>query len=477
MDERGSASAAFRSSLEREESTVSGPERKIPILHLVERDELLEKTRNERLFVAGGATLKRQEEGPGGGHWIELNQPNQDVFEIDSTTGLVMVADGFGGWDAGDLASSAACKAMEERVKFEFESLFILSEEQARAMKEYKPELSLASEFVKNDLKLDPSRFADRSDVEYALREGLVCANKKVNEVATEGGTTVSAVVIYETLEGKRHAVIANRGDSRVYLFRRGMLSQLTRDDSVVQELVDRKLLLDDEDVGAKLSSEALDYLGTALDSEEGEYIPGTTVRNIRNVVTMGLSKADKSVAKTSLQDIELHDEDLLIEVTDGVSDNLTRGTTGEIVAHNVKRDPRDIAAELVKEGKAVAHTKDPRAKEDDMTALVVRIEKNSMSLNELLEKKLKSWRKDTLDKMKDFLKLDTLFQELYAVRNQLEIAMKARPKNKKLAALRDHVYARLELHEGHVVALGKISSKAIKPANIREKTVKTAHG
>ena len=56
-------------------------------------------------------------------------------------------------------------------------------------------------------------------------------------------GTTLTAVA----LSNDGGYVAANVGDSRTYLLRDGRLRRLTRDDSLVQELIDQGLLSQDE--------------------------------------------------------------------------------------------------------------------------------------------------------------------------------------------------------------------------------------
>lgn len=56
-------------------------------------------------------------------------------------------------------------------------------------------------------------------------------------------GTTLTAVA----LSNEGEYVVANVGDSRTYLLRDGRLRRLTRDDSLVQDLIDRGALSEDE--------------------------------------------------------------------------------------------------------------------------------------------------------------------------------------------------------------------------------------
>ena len=78
----------------------------------------------------------------------------------------------------------------------------------------------------------------------HQLVEALTAANDAIRAAAAESeerygmGTTVTAVL----LDGDRLAVL-NVGDSRTYRLRDGELTQLTRDDTYVQALVDQGVL------------------------------------------------------------------------------------------------------------------------------------------------------------------------------------------------------------------------------------------
>ncbi len=113
---------------------------------------------------------------------------------------LFVVADGMGGHAGGDVASAVAL---------------------TRIIEADKP-------------------YASAHDAEFALQAGLVAANQLLAETVFEHseltgmGTTVSALA-----RVGRHVAIAHIGDSRIYLFRRGELSQISADHTFVQRLVD----------------------------------------------------------------------------------------------------------------------------------------------------------------------------------------------------------------------------------------------
>ncbi len=105
---------------------------------------------------------------------------------------------------------------------------------------------SIASDCMEQELFEGLRRGAEPNDVEMMMRRALIAANDEV--FARSGGgeqimgtTAVCAVVAGGLLH------IAHVGDSRAYLFLEGKLTPLTRDHSMVQELVDAGALTEDE--------------------------------------------------------------------------------------------------------------------------------------------------------------------------------------------------------------------------------------
>ncbi|KJL35968.1 MAG: serine/threonine-protein phosphatase [Microbacterium sp.] len=131
-------------------------------------------------------------------HTGKVRSNNQDSGYAGSN--LFVVADGMGGHAGGDVASSIAVDRLEE---------------------------------------LDRP-FGSSLDAERALQETIhETATDLIDTVATRPelagmGTTVSAIVMVDD-----YAVIAHIGDSRIYLFRDGALTQITTDHTFVQRLVD----------------------------------------------------------------------------------------------------------------------------------------------------------------------------------------------------------------------------------------------
>ncbi|MDR7188108.1 protein phosphatase [Microbacterium sp. BE35] len=131
-------------------------------------------------------------------HTGKVRSNNQDSGYAGSN--LFVVADGMGGHAGGDVASSLAISRLEG---------------------------------------LDRP-FDSTAEAERALRDAI--SDAAVDLVDTVGvrpelagmGTTVSALIMVDD-----YAVIAHIGDSRIYLFRDGALTQITTDHTFVQRLVD----------------------------------------------------------------------------------------------------------------------------------------------------------------------------------------------------------------------------------------------
>jgi protein phosphatase len=137
-----------------------------------------------------------------------IRSGNEDNFykDVSAERGLFIVADGMGGHAAGEVASEMAVQ--------------ILARELGRVQRLDDPR---TAELVAGALKRANRAIYDRTLTE-SDKQGM--------------GTTASVLLV----EGQRY-LIGQVGDSRVYLLRNGVLTQLTKDHSYVQEQVDAGIL------------------------------------------------------------------------------------------------------------------------------------------------------------------------------------------------------------------------------------------
>src|SRR5262245_8587272 len=118
---------------------------------------------------------------------------NEDSLLVDLTRGLFIVADGMGGHNAGEVASDIAVKTI--------------------------------GSFLADGSPLSSTR----------LNLAIQAANEKI--LANASGQTDYAgmgTTVVAALLDDQHAVFANVGDSRAYVWRKGTIKRLTRDDSWV---------------------------------------------------------------------------------------------------------------------------------------------------------------------------------------------------------------------------------------------------
>jgi serine/threonine protein phosphatase PrpC len=121
--------------------------------------------------------------------------------------GLYALADGLGGYDTGEVASSLAIQIVAQEVI----SCIVLAE--------------LNGEICLVETLLE------------ILEDAVQAANAQVHAVAQAGGVDMGSTVVVVLVRDDL-AVVASVGDSRVYHWRDGALVQVTMDHSVVQRLL-----------------------------------------------------------------------------------------------------------------------------------------------------------------------------------------------------------------------------------------------
>jgi protein phosphatase len=152
-------------------------------------------------------------------------EENEDAFGSFVDARLFIVADGMGGHNAGEVASVMAVDALETF----FRSYH--ADPRQPWPHPVDTELSLGANL---------------------LRVGIKVANDKIRTAAkqdrakTRMGTTIVALAV-----GDAQLTIAHAGDSRAYRLRGGEIKRLTRDHSIVEEMIAARPEMTEEEIAA----------------------------------------------------------------------------------------------------------------------------------------------------------------------------------------------------------------------------------
>ncbi len=154
---------------------------------------------------------------------------NEDSIATRPEIGLAVLADGMGGHQAGEVASAMAVDVITRH----YEELLASGEN-------------------------GDDRVREAKSIDAAIR----AANSAIFEVAQSRpdysgmGSTIVVAIFYGD-----HMFVGHVGDSRLYRLRDGQLEQLTEDHSVIQELLNRGLMSEEEariTIGKNLVTRAL---------------------------------------------------------------------------------------------------------------------------------------------------------------------------------------------------------------------------
>jgi len=143
----------------------------------------------------------------------KVRDHNEDAIGAQPDIGLWVLADGMGGYNAGEVASGIAVKTI----------------------------LDLVTAACKTEKRADIESGTGYMRQTIVLRDAILRANKVINQTAQsqpqcEGmGTTLVSCLFYDN-----RVSIAHVGDSRMYRLRGNRFEQITMDHSLLQELVDR---------------------------------------------------------------------------------------------------------------------------------------------------------------------------------------------------------------------------------------------
>jgi serine/threonine protein phosphatase PrpC len=199
---------------------------------------------------------------------------------------LMLVADGMGGANAGEIASQLAAEAIRE----------YFSQSVAK--------------------QIDVNR------AEEALKKSILFAHERIVEHAIQNPDTegMGTTLVVAWVNGQT-ATIAWSGDSRAYLYRAGVgLRQLSKDHSYVQSLVDQG----------------------ELTPEQANYHPQS------NVILQSLGDPQRAPQPSTLR-VDLQQGDYLLLCSDGLNGMLTDGEMAEIMAGQLADGLAEVVRSLVR--------------------------------------------------------------------------------------------------------------------------------
>jgi serine/threonine protein phosphatase PrpC len=167
-----------------------------------------------------------------------VRQTNEDNFLIDEALGLVMVGDGMGGHEAGEVASAGALTAVQHCLQQHWQQLAGAPSGVAQD----KQEQSAAGAFFTDDPDVTwtddtlPAIGVLFDAVEFANGK-LHAQNMALDHAEGSGMGTTLTGLWRPRLDGPM--IVCHVGDSRLYRCRQGVLTLLTRDQTLFQQAID----------------------------------------------------------------------------------------------------------------------------------------------------------------------------------------------------------------------------------------------
>ena len=219
-------------------------------------------------------------------HPGKIRPLNEDALGADPNIGLFVLADGLGGYNAGEVASTMAVSSLLAGLG---------------------AELQKAHE--SDDSNFDPAG---------ALRRALVSMNEQIFRAALQStvyeGMATTAVIAW-FLGGRLW--VAHAGDSRLYRFRCGALQQVTRDHSFSQELLDAGM----------------------INEQEARVLPA------KNLVTRAVGASP--TLEPEVHDYDVEAGDIILMCSDGLTEMVSDAAIGAVVGADV-HDIAQAARRLV---------------------------------------------------------------------------------------------------------------------------------
>jgi len=220
--------------------------------------------------------------------------PSNGQFKVGQGGALLTLSDGMGGHAAGEVASSTVISSVRATLQA-----------------------------------------GGASPPEQRLEAAVRRANADVIEAAQSHGRHGMGATLTAVLVDQKTAYVAEVGDSRAYLLRAGQLKQLTRDQSLVQMLVDQGLMHPDE----------------------AEHSPR------KNILLQAMGSVEEVHA--AIGQVELRKGDRLLICSDGISNAVLHDELLVILTTNAPRPACEQLVQLANE----------RGGEDNLTAVVAQFD------------------------------------------------------------------------------------------------------
>ena len=200
---------------------------------------------------------------------------NQDHIGFDQELGIAVLADGMGGHKAGEIAAHMTVK-------------FVLEKLQKLVLQ-------------KTSVSITGSQLLEFVSTTISSSNAEIFRAQQEQEAYKGMGTTIVATLVIGS-----HIYVGHVGDSRLYLYRNRKVKRLTKDHSVVQDLIDR---------------------GFYTEREARE-------ANVGHVVTRAMGT--KSAVDVDTAEVPRLPYDLLMLCSDGLTDMISDWQIAETIAENI---------------------------------------------------------------------------------------------------------------------------------------------
>jgi serine/threonine protein phosphatase PrpC len=229
---------------------------------------------------------------------------NEDVWELFPKWNFYILADGMGGHQAGEVAAKEAVRQLSKLIE-----------------KQIDPH--------DDTLEIDEARRIILEAIEE-VNSHIFKLGRKDPELRGMG-TTLCCLLFHP-----KGVIYAHVGDSRIYRLRGKKLFQMTKDDSLLRELMDQ---------GQLNAQQAADFA-------------------YKNIITKAIGTEPHVQPSARLADIM--DQDIYLMCTDGLSDPLSKPEMEEIM--NVKRPLKETAQTLIDAAKE-------KGGNDNITVVLIKVQ------------------------------------------------------------------------------------------------------